>query len=146
VPQRTGHLLLQPESKTTTHVRLAVYDGNHPNLACPQVWDIKLHMPTGRPSGPHQVHVIRVPAVGCTSTAGVTRSKLRLVLVESAGETYFLRGTLEPHTRWRRGFLNLDGKRLRNGWVISSHQPPTMIHRWWRGVGTRVVLKPTIAV
>ena len=49
--------------------------------------------------GPHEVNVPRVPPAGCKSTAGVTCSKLRLVLVEPAGETDFLRGALEPHTR-----------------------------------------------
>ena len=48
--------------------------------------------------GPHEVNVLRVPPAGCKSTAGVTCSKLRLVRVESAGETDFLRGALEPHT------------------------------------------------
>ena len=53
--------------------------------------------------GPHEVNVLRVPPAGCKSTAGVTCSKLRLVLVEPAGETDFLRGALEPHTRRRAG-------------------------------------------
>jgi hypothetical protein len=49
--------------------------------------------------GPHEVNVLRVPpAAGCKSTAGVTCSKLRLVLVKPAGGTDFLRGALEPHT------------------------------------------------
>jgi len=39
---------------------------------------------------PHEVNVLRVPPTCCKSTAGVTCSKLRLVLVEPAGETYFL--------------------------------------------------------
>ena len=49
--------------------------------------------------GPREVNVLRVPPAGCKSTAGVTCSKLRLVLVEPAGETDFLRGALEPHTQ-----------------------------------------------
>jgi hypothetical protein len=49
--------------------------------------------------GPHEVNVLRAPLAGCKSTAGVTHSKLRLVRVEPAGETDFLRGALEPHTR-----------------------------------------------
>ena len=48
--------------------------------------------------GPHEVNVLRVPPAGCKSTAGVTRSKLRLVRVEPVRETDFLRGALEPHT------------------------------------------------
>jgi hypothetical protein len=48
--------------------------------------------------GPYEVDVLRVPPAGCKSTAGVTCSKLRLVRVEPAGETDFLRGALEPHT------------------------------------------------
>jgi hypothetical protein len=48
--------------------------------------------------GPHEVNVLRVAPAGCKSTAGVTRSKLRLVRVEPAGKTDFLRGALEPHT------------------------------------------------
>ena len=52
--------------------------------------------------GAHEVNVLRAPPAGCKSTAGVTCSKLRLVLVEPAGETDFLRGALEPHTP-RRG-------------------------------------------
>ena len=44
--------------------------------------------------GPHEVNVLRVPPAGCKSTAGVTCSKLRLVLVEPAGETDFLPRTL----------------------------------------------------
>jgi hypothetical protein len=51
--------------------------------------------------GPREVNVLRVPPAGCKSTAGVTCSKLRSVLVEPAGGTDFLRGALEPHTRWR---------------------------------------------
>ena len=47
--------------------------------------------------GPHEVNVLRVPPAGCKSTAGATCSKLRLVLVEPAGGTDFLRGALEPH-------------------------------------------------
>ena len=39
--------------------------------------------------GPHEVNVLRVPPAGCKSTAGVTCSKLRLVLVEPAGGTDF---------------------------------------------------------
>ena len=35
----------------------------------------------------------------------------------------------------------LEEKRLRNGWVIVPHQPPTVVNRWWRGVGARVVLE-----
>ena len=58
--------------------------------------------------GPHEVNVLRVPPAGCKSTAGVTCSKLRLVLVEPAGGTDFLRGALEPHTHWiRRGSQNI---------------------------------------
>ena len=53
--------------------------------------------------GPHEVNVLRVPPAGCKSTAGVTCSKLRLVLVEPAGGTDFLWGALEPHTRRRPG-------------------------------------------
>jgi len=34
--------------------------------------------------GPHEVNVLRVPSACCKSTAGVTCSKLRLVLVEPA--------------------------------------------------------------
>jgi hypothetical protein len=34
----------------------------------------------------------------------------------------------------------LDEKRLGNGWVIVSHQPLTVVNRWRRGVGARVVL------
>ena len=37
-------------------------------------------------------------------------------------------------------------KLLRNGWMIVSHQPVTVVNRWWRGVGTRVVLELTIVV
>ena len=51
--------------------------------------------------GPHEVNVLRVPPAGCKSTAGVTCSKLRLVLVKPAEGTDFLRGALEPHTRSR---------------------------------------------
>ena len=40
----------------------------------------------------------------------------------------------------------LDEKRLRNGWMIGSHQPPTVVNRWRRGVGARVVLELTIVV
>jgi hypothetical protein len=49
--------------------------------------------------GPHEVNVLRVPPAGGKSTAGVTRSKLRLVRGEPPGGTYSLRGALEPHTR-----------------------------------------------
>ena len=49
--------------------------------------------------GPHEVNVLRVPPTGCESTAGVTRSKIRLVWVEPTGNTFFLRGALEPHAR-----------------------------------------------
>ena len=52
--------------------------------------------------GQHEVNVLRVPLVGCKITASVTHSKLRLVRVGPAGETYFLRGALEPHTPRRR--------------------------------------------
>ena len=57
--------------------------------------------------GQHEVNVLRVPLTGCKITAGVTHSKLRLVRVEPAGETDFLRGALEPHTprRARHGDL-----------------------------------------
>jgi hypothetical protein len=34
----------------------------------------------------------------------------------------------------------MDAKRLRNGWMIVSHQPPTVVNRWRRGAGARVVL------
>ena len=40
----------------------------------------------------------------------------------------------------------MDVKRLRNGWMIGSHQPPTVVNRWWRGVGARVVLGLAIVV
>jgi hypothetical protein len=41
----------------------------------------------------------------------------------------------------------LDENRLRNGWMIGLHQPPTVVNRWWRGVGaTRVVLELAIVV
>ena len=50
--------------------------------------------------GPHEVNVLRAPLAGYKSTDGVTRSKLRLVWIEPAGETDFLRGALEPHTPW----------------------------------------------
>jgi hypothetical protein len=50
--------------------------------------------------GPHEVNV-RVPPARRKSAAGVARSKLRLELVEPAGETYFMRGAFEPHTRRR---------------------------------------------
>ena len=51
--------------------------------------------------GPHEVNVLRVPPAGCKSTAGVTRSKLCLVRVEPAGETYFPRAgcVRTPHAR-----------------------------------------------
>jgi hypothetical protein len=32
-------------------------------------------------------------------------------------------------------------KRLRNGWMIGPHQPPTVVYHWRRGVGARVVLE-----
>ena len=51
--------------------------------------------------GAHEVNVLRAPPAGCKSTAGVTCSKLRLVLVKPAGGTDFLWGALEPHTRCR---------------------------------------------
>jgi hypothetical protein len=40
----------------------------------------------------------------------------------------------------------LDEKRLINGWLIVSHQPPTVVNHWWRGVGARVVLELAIVV
>ncbi len=40
----------------------------------------------------------------------------------------------------------MDEKGLRNGWIIVSHQPVTVVNRWWRGVGTRVVLELAIVV
>ena len=40
----------------------------------------------------------------------------------------------------------LDEKRLRNGWMIVSHQPPTVVNRWRHGVGAKVVLELTIVV
>ena len=51
--------------------------------------------------GAHEVNVLRAPPAGCKSTAGVTCSKLRLVLVKPAGGTDFLWGALEPQTRRR---------------------------------------------
>ena len=30
--------------------------------------------------------------------------------------------------------------------MIGSHQPPTVVNRWWRGVGARVVLELAIVV
>jgi hypothetical protein len=52
--------------------------------------------------GPHEVNVLRVPPAGSKITVGVTRNKLRLVRVEPAVETDFLRGALEPHTPQHR--------------------------------------------
>ena len=40
----------------------------------------------------------------------------------------------------------LDEKLLRNGCMIVSHQPPTVVNRWWRGAGARVVLGLATAV
>jgi hypothetical protein len=37
-------------------------------------------------------------------------------------------------------------KRLRNGWMIGSHQPPTVVNRWRCGVRARVVLELAIVV
>jgi hypothetical protein len=41
----------------------------------------------------------------------------------------------------------LKEKRLdENGWMIVSHQPPTVVNRWRRRVGARVVLELAIVV
>jgi hypothetical protein len=50
---------------------------------------------------PHEINVLRVPPACCKSVAGVSHSKLHLAPVEPAGETYFMRGALKPHTRCR---------------------------------------------
>ena len=47
--------------------------------------------------GPHEVNVLWVPPAGYKSIDGVTRSKLRSVWVEPNGDTFSLRGALEPH-------------------------------------------------
>jgi hypothetical protein len=39
-----------------------------------------------------------------------------------------------------------DEKRLRSGWMSMLYQPPTVVNRWCRGVGARVVLELAIVV
>jgi hypothetical protein len=34
----------------------------------------------------------------------------------------------------------LDEQRLRSGWLVVPHRPSTMVNRWRRGLGARVVL------
>jgi hypothetical protein len=48
------------------------------------------------------------------------------------------------HERLKQKRMN--EKRLRNGWMIVSYQPPMVTNRWWCGVGARVVLELAIVV
>jgi hypothetical protein len=52
--------------------------------------------------------------------------------------SFAIQALLEYRNAWKQ--KRLHEKRLGNGWVIMSHQPPTVVNRWRRGVGARVVL------
>jgi hypothetical protein len=58
-------VLLQPESKTTTHVHL---QWESPKRSVPKVWNIKLHMPTGAIAFTYTHTSAHTTACACTYT------------------------------------------------------------------------------
>jgi hypothetical protein len=105
---------------------------------------------------PRQPRTLRVTVVGCSM--GIWTCSLRVDrgmdgFRGPSGAHFVVCSLLVLGPKYQvlpsRRFVaqkHLDEERLGNGWMIVSHQPPTVVNRWRRGVEARVVLGLTIVV
>jgi hypothetical protein len=83
-------VLLQPESKTTTHVHLQWESSKR---SVPKVWNIKLHMPTGANTGASEANTTTVAREANTvareaNTTTVARTVPRTGTGTDTGHTF----------------------------------------------------------